>query len=446
MNLRRRLKIVRLVLSFIKDSRKMTQINRRLTGNAREIATNQVWQEAGERFQQAASELAGLFVKIGQFLNMRQDLFPTSFTEQLTPLLDAVPITPFSQVRLRMEQEWQHPITDILSSIDETPIGSASLAQVYRAVLKDGSKVAIKVLRPGIERASEIDLNTLNLVAHVLQKFKRFRRWMNFVELHREFYETIQQELNESLERENMREFQTMFDTLNRERQTPVISAIQKYPRIIMPRVYEQWSTGKVLVMEYMEGVKVSNLEQLEAWGINSQQIAEVLVDAYLHQFLVEGLVHVDPHPGNLLIQADGNLCFLDFGMTGRVSKEEQTWIIKLLQAAVFGNVDGAADALTTLGFFPPQTDRSNKQAIVFQLLEGVSQLGGAHPEKSAPFSRISEPFRHGSPLRLQAKYMFLLRSLGLLSTTLVRLHPGANWSDVMLVHAFPVMMSVSNE
>lgn len=430
MNAARRLKIMRLVLSFVRDSRRISGISQHRSDEAQQAAITAVWEQAGQRLERTASELTGLLVKIGQFLSMRQDLFPSAFTEQLIPLFDAVPVVPFPAMKVRMEQEWGKSIGEIFSSFNETPIAAASLAQVYKGTLKDGSVVAVKVLRQDIEQVSAVDLSTLKFAASAVYKFKRFRRWMNFLELHREFEQTIRQELNLDVEMKHIERFRQVFR--NFQHRTGI--------EIVVPRVYPQWSSRHILVMEYLQGAKITDIQQLRTWGLDPNQIANALMDAYLHQFLVDGFIHVDPHPGNLLVQPDGRVGFLDFGMVDELTPRERNWIRRLLQSLAFGDVDGVTEALTQLGFFQISGDFVHKKEVVQQLMSGLSQLGMPSTSQETVLSRISAPFQNGSPLQLQAKYMFLLRSLGLLSTSLMLLNPNGNWRDNLMERAFPVL------
>lgn len=415
----RRLLIIRLVASLVFDYWKVCRIDKRLEGEERIAALNSIYSKAGKRVRWTAFKLKSIIVKIGQFLSMRGDILPSAFTKELTDLHDALPATPFSAVKPLLEKELNVSIHAVFQDFNEEPIAAASLAQVHKATLPDGTVVAVKVIKPKMERFAQIDLNTIGLAAKVIQRIPALRRKMNFVDMHREFTETIYRELDCSQELSHMERFAEMFSD---------------NPNVKIPNVYKELCSRRILVMEYMEGARITDHETLTEWKVDQVAIAETLLDAYFKQLLVYGFIHVDPHPGNLLILPDHRLCFLDFGMMDELTTDEVKTIRRLFQSIMFSDIDGIVTAFEELGFLPPHTNHKELAPMITQILD---RLGGEVGQQGSPelkqFVAGMKYFIKNSPIQLQAKYMFLLRGTGILITVLKQLAPSTNWMEVLL-------------
>ncbi len=414
----RRLLIVRLVLSFIADYWRIGRIDQKLQGQARTAAVNRISAKAGKRLRLTAFRLQGIIVKAGQFLSMRQDLLPRAFTNELADLQDTLPAASFAAIRPFIERELGQTLNQAFKQFDEKAVAAASLAQVHRAFLHDGTEVAVKVWRPHIERLAKADLDTLGLLAKITKRLPSIRRKMDFVELHRKFTETIGRELDGLQELTHMQRFRAIF---------------ADHPQIVVPRVYEKLTTKRLLVMEYMEGARITDRKQLALWGVDGLKTAEVLLDIYLRQLLVYGFIHVDPHPGNILILPDHRIGLLDFGMTEELSAREIGALRTLLQSVFMRDLDGILTALDQLGFLRPDVDRESLRPAIGHALD---HLGGQSDLRQPPsLQSVVAGLRsllRDSPIQLQAKYMFLVRGTGILITTLALLAPRTNWLEVM--------------
>lgn len=259
------------------------------------------------RFRLALEELGPTFVKFGQVLSSRRDLITDEYYEQLVELQERVPPFPFEQARSILEKELGHPLDEVYSRFEEDPIGSASIAQVHAAYLLTGEKVAVKVQRPDIEKKISLDLSILSDFASFLEKHVPEIAVLNPVGVVEEFSETLMKELDFLNEAANAERFRTQFEG-NAEIKVPVI--------------YREVTTSKVLTMEFMKGVAIDNLPELESHDIDPKKLSEQITDLIYEQIFEYGFFHADPHPGNMTVLADGAVGLFDYGMMGSFTPE----------------------------------------------------------------------------------------------------------------------------
>lgn len=259
-----------------------------------------------ENIRLTLEELGSTFVKIGQILSMRPDILPPKYCDEFCKLrTDVVPL-PFETVREVIENELSKSIGDVFSEFEEKHLGAASIAQVHRATLKTGEAVVVKVQRPGIRETMEKDIELLRKAARILD----LTELGNMIDLNvviREFWNTTKDEMNFLLEADNLEEFSGN----NRDVQY-----------VGCPTVYREFSTEKVLVMECIDGIRIDDSVRLGKAGYDSEEIGKKLAVNYIHQVIDHRFFHADPHPGNLWIR-DGQICYIDMGMMGRVSAYE---------------------------------------------------------------------------------------------------------------------------
>ena len=297
-----------------------------------------------ERVRLALEALGPTFVKMGQILSTRPDLLPVEFVEELQKLQDDVPPFPGEEARSRVERELGQPVGDLFDHFEDAPLASASLGQVHRARLKDGHEVVVKVQRPGIRKVIEVDLEILNHLAGLIE-----RRVEGF-EVHRptriveEFANTIRQELDYRLEAGHIDRFALQFTG---------------EPTVLIPEVYRDASTARILTMQYVEGIKPSNLAALDAAGMDRKLIAHRGADLLMKQVFVHGFFHADPHPGNLFILPENVICFLDFGMMGRLDRTSRENFADFMIAFVDRDAEHCADALIELTEWDDPPDRA---------------------------------------------------------------------------------------
>lgn len=289
-----------------------------------------------EKLRVALEELGTTYIKLGQLLSTRPDLLPPAFTEELSLLQDRVAPMAFDEVKPLLEQELGKPLEEFFEKFDPIPVASASIAQVYRARLKPGAlpkgalegEVAVKVVRPGVPELVEIDVEIVKEAADRLSRSVLGRRY-DFKGLASQLETTLLPELD--LHQEAM----------NASR---IAESMLEFPRLRVPRVADELTRRRVLVLEYVEGKKLTDVDERRA------DLADELWRAYLKQILVDGAFHCDPHPGNFLLGADGRLAVLDHGMIAYVSRENQLRLMALLLALVERDGDRAARVCLEMG------------------------------------------------------------------------------------------------
>ena len=262
-----------------------------------------------ERIRMVLEELGPTFIKFGQIMSNRPDILPKPLLIELEKLQDSVPPMPNEEAENMIVQELGKPISELFKKFDTNPIASASIAQVYRAELFSGEKVAVKVQRIGIQKIIETDLEIMFHFSLLMEKHITEMEILNPVETVKEFERSIRKEIDFNIEASHIERFARNFQT---------------DMTIYTPEVYKEYSTKKILTMEFIEGIKVSNLKALKETGINPLLVAEQGCDLIMKQIFEYGFFHADPHPGNILIMKDNITCFLDFGMMGTLLPKHQ--------------------------------------------------------------------------------------------------------------------------
>jgi predicted unusual protein kinase regulating ubiquinone biosynthesis (AarF/ABC1/UbiB family) len=417
-------RVVLLALSFVGYSWQLRFIARFRKERKQELEAR-VFARAGARVRRSALRLQGLIVKVGQFLSARADVLPLAFTRELTQLQDAVPAAPFDRIRRRIERELGASVEALFQSFEERAAAAASLGQVHRAVMPDGRVVAVKVLRPGIERLADADLAALRMITRFLKRFTSFGRRLHVADIYEEFAKGVGEELDYRSEAAYLERFRKHFEG---------------NPRIVVPAIVDRLVTKSVFVMDFIDGVKVSDLEQLRQWQVDPHAIVEILVDAYLRQMLEYGLVHIDPHPGNLLVLPDGRLCVLDFGMMADVPAQDVRVFAGLVQAAITRNLEGVVEAIDQLGFLQPYANRAILTQAIGMIID---RLNGFQLTRGPELDRFIEDFQdflHDEPLILKANYLFVGRAIGMLTGVLTTLDPSIDWWNLLKERALPLL------
>jgi ubiquinone biosynthesis protein len=300
-------------------------------------------QTLGARLRKALEELGPTYVKMGQIASTRPDILPDYLISELEKLQDQVPPFSFIEASKIIEQELGAAPCNVFREFDETPLAAASIGQVYHAVLKSGEEVAIKVQRPSIAQTIETDLEILLDLAGLAERRIEWAELYHVREMVEEFARSLLSELDYSIEGRNAEKIGKQFSG---------------DPHIRIPRVHWEYSKKRVLTLEYMRGVKLNPIENLENLGYNRKVLAENLIKAMFKQILIEGFFHGDPHPGNIFVLPGQVISLIDFGMVGRLSPEMKYNFASLVIGMMRKKTDDMIDAIFEMGIVPDDIDR----------------------------------------------------------------------------------------
>ena len=325
-----------------------------------EAAWNRAHRKTGKAIYRLATRLGGGFVKLGQVVGARNDAFPPALVGELSGLHDRVPPRPFDALRDHVETQLGKPIDEVFASVDETPLAAASLAQVHAATLLDGREVVIKIQYPEARRLFPTDLASLRRAARVI-------RWLNrsldLRPVANELAEFVTLELDFAREARSTNRARGLFES---------------DPRVEVPDVIEALSTDRLLVLERVDGVPLTDLDAVDAAEIDRSQLAGTVAAMYCAMIFEHGFFHGDPHPGNILARADGTVALLDFGLAKELPDGFSTGVAKMIVNAVAGNGAGALDAAESIGFVVKVRDPDGLIVVLRRLLgdyEGPDRL-----------------------------------------------------------------------
>lgn len=297
----------------------------------------------GERIRLILEELGPTFVKLGQIASTRPDLIPPGILAELERLQDHVPPFSYREACLIIEEELGEAIGSLFLAFEEEPMAAASIGQVHRAVLKDGTVVAVKVQRPGILAGIETDLDILTDVARVAESRLEWAAAYRLGSMVEELAKALRTELDYTVEARNAERFGN---------QSKAMADVR------IPAVWRNYSSKRVLTTTYIEGIKLSDKEQLQQAGIDLPSLAERFATIILHQVLIDGFFHGDPHPGNMLAQRDGSLVMLDFGMVGRLTPDAKNHFAAFVIALRNQSTKGVIRAISNMGVVPDDVNR----------------------------------------------------------------------------------------
>jgi ubiquinone biosynthesis protein len=349
-----------------------------------------------QRLARDLEKLGPTFVKLGQLLAARADLLPMPYIDALARLQDDVEPVPFARIEEQVEAELGVRLSKGFAEFDSTPLAAASLGQVHRARLRDGRLVAVKVQRPDVTRAVADDLDALAELAGYLDRFTDFGRRLQSAEMIEEFRRTITRELDYEQEARSLVELGKL---------------MEPFERIVVPQPVPDYTTRRVLTMDFVRGTKITRVSPLARTEIPMAELADDLLRAYLRQILVAGFFHADPHPGNVFLTDDGRLALLDLGMTGTLSQDKQDQTLQLLLAAVEGRSDEVGRILLALAQVGEAYDAAGFRARV---VEQVSRLGGGRTSNLA-LGRVFLELAHQAArvdVRLPSEFLLLGKTL----------------------------------
>ncbi|MDJ0781532.1 MAG: AarF/UbiB family protein [Desulfosarcinaceae bacterium] len=376
-----------------------------------------------ERVRMALEELGPTYIKLGQILSTRPDLVPADFVKELAKLQDKVPAYPFSEFIRILEDHLGGPTESTFTQVDETPLASASIGQVHRGKSVGGDEVAIKIQRPGIHRTVEVDLEIMLHLATLME------RHIEEIALHRpikiveEFARLMSRELDYAIEAASMERVSAQF----------LVNS-----RVYIPKVYRRLSSERILVTEFVEGIKVSHLDRLASAGLDPAVVCDRGADILLSQIFEHGFFHADPHPGNIFVLPGNVICLIDFGIMGSVDRTTREDFVELVDAVVHRDEQRATRVLLKLTLWEEDPDHR-------RLGQDVAEFMGQHlykPLEDIELGRLLHQLldlvgRH--QLRLPPEIFLMLKALTIVEGVARHLNPEFD----MIAKAEPFVQNV---
>ncbi|MCZ6656806.1 MAG: AarF/ABC1/UbiB kinase family protein [Gammaproteobacteria bacterium] len=372
--------------------------------------------------------LEGIFIKLCQLVGARSDLLPEPYTRILGRFHDAVPPRPFNELLHGIESSLGRSINEVFAEVDRTPLAAASLAQVHRARLHDGSDVVIKVQYPEVAKLVRSDLIGLKRISKLALKRSSFIDAGGVID-----------EMNHFLNLEL--DFCTEATSTMRVRR-----AFENDERVRVPRVHGEYTDRKLLVLEYLDGIPLTDVERMRREGVDLEQYAKTLGDVYATMFFDQGFFHGDPHPGNLLAMPGGVIGMLDFGLAKELPDQFGAQMIAMMAKTFSGDTEGALDAARALGFNLDELNPALLEKIVKETMGGARQAGDAWQrgeraawerqsrgmpsrEEIAEYRAQADEYRSlvkgGKPIHIPHHFALIGRAMGLLQGISDRLVPG---------------------
>ncbi|WP_104127479.1 AarF/ABC1/UbiB kinase family protein [Cryobacterium sp. Y57] len=392
-------------------------------------------QRFAKGFYVLASDLGGLMIKVGQFMSSRLDVLPPEITKELEGLQDEVAPVPFAAIRAAVEAELGMPLERAFTSVDETPVAAASLGQAHRAQLTaldaadtglDG--VIIKVQRPGIDEIIDVDLAALRKVGGWLSHVKLVSNRVDMPALVEEFAQT------------SLEEIDYLHEAASSER---FAAAFPDDDRVSVPVVAWERTTRRVLTLEDVTAIKITDVDALVKAGIDPVQVAPVFAEVMFDQMFTMGYFHADPHPGNIFVtpHADSErgwkLTFIDFGMMGEVPKSTRTGLRKMLIAAASRDGRGLVNAMNDVGVLLPSAETTELERAMTQLFArfggmGFAELREVDPREFREFAVQFGDVVRSLPFQLPENFLLIIRAMSLTSGVSSALNPAFNlWDSV---------------
>lgn len=378
-----------------------------------------------ERIRMAIEEMGPVHIKFGQMLSNRKDILPEEFIIELQKLQDNVEVEKID-VRKKLDLELGIDVNDYFSEIEENPMASASIGQVFRAKLKTGEKVVIKIQRENIRPVVEADLGIMKNLAKTLEKYYDVLKRMNISEIVESFEKMLNEELSLNNELNNMLHFANNF---------------KNDSRIHVPVVYKTLSNDRILTMEMIEGFKITDAENIIKIGIETKKVARTGLDLYLTQFLKHGFFHADPHPGNIFIKENGQIVFIDFGAMGRLYPNERELLINLIIYSLKKDVKKMIETIRELAVKFEVADERKFERELYGLIELVDENSLENIDVVTIFEKARKIFSNNQILLSEDIYL-LVKGIGQIEGIGRHLDPTLNITKVMR----PYMNKITKE
>ncbi len=375
-------------------------------------------------------QLGPTFIKVGQLLSTRADILPTESVEELSKLQDKVPAFTSERAKQIIESDLGKSVDQMFSYFEPIPLAAASLGQVHKAQLPTGEEIVVKVQRPGLLKLFAIDLGILKKIAQYFQNHPKHGRGRDWVGIYEECSKILYEEADYLNEGRNADAFRRNF---------------RSDRRIIVPRVYWRYASRRVLALEYLPGIKVSNYEALEASGLDRKAIARIGAEAYMEQLLNHGFFHADPHPGNLAVTGKGELIFYDFGMMGRIQSITREKLLRTFFAIAQKDAESVINSLIELGALEVKGDTGALRRSVQYMLDNFM----GQPMEKRSVAAISDDLydiAYDQPFRFPATFTFVLRAISTLEGLGKGLDPSFNFMEVAQPYATNLMQNGNSQ
>lgn len=371
-------------------------------------------------------DLGPTFIKVGQLFSTRADLFPSEYVEELSKLQDKVPAFSFEQVQTIVEADLGRPIHELYQSFDPIPLAAASLGQVHRAQLHSGEEVVVKVQRPGLKKLFEIDLAILKGIARYFQNHPEWGRGRDWLGIYEECCRILWEEIDYLNEGRNADRFRRNF---------------REEDWVMVPRVSWRYTSPRVLTLQYLPGIKISDYGALEVAGLDRKRLAQLGTQAYLHQLLNEGFFHADPHPGNIAVSPEGSLIFYDFGMMGQVQPATRDRLMRTFLGIAQRDAQAVMMSLVELGALTETDDMGPVRRSIQYILDNFMDK----PFEEQSVNAISDDLyaiAYDQPFRFPATFTFVMRAFSTLEGVGKGLDPDFNFMEAAKPFATQLMTS----
>jgi ubiquinone biosynthesis protein len=375
-------------------------------GRGGDVSENGARTPTMRRLRLSLEQCGGMFVKLGQVASTRSDLLSPDAVKELSLLQDRVKPADRASVAELLETELDAPLEEVFPSFDWQPIAAASIGQVYRAALPDGSPVVVKVIRPGIEETVNVDLSVLEELGRVVETRTSWGAEYQVRDLVAEFSNRLREELDFRIEARNAR---------------AIATSLPSGSRVSVPDVYTDLSTSRVLVMEWLDGVSVRDVAWGEARASDRTKIADILLRTFLEQMLQDGVFHADPHPGNVMLLADGRLALIDFGAAGRLDAVQQAALRELMAGVSRRDADAVAQAVLQVASLRHGVDIADFERALARFMAQHMAVG-ARADAAMFNAMLRLLFEFG--ITLPAEWSTFFRALIVLEGTLTTIAP----------------------
>ncbi|MDP2908835.1 MAG: AarF/ABC1/UbiB kinase family protein [Nanoarchaeota archaeon] len=368
-----------------------------------------------KRLRLAMEELGGSFVKLGQLLSLRPDLVPQDYLEEFSKLQDEVKPFPFDVVKMTVESELGSPLKKIFSFFNEKPVAAASVGQVHEAILKNGQRVAVKVQRPGIREVFETDIDLMYHLARLLEKHIPESKSYSPTGIVEEFEKYTQKEMDYVSEAKNIERYQVV---------------VEDQKHVVIPKVYWDFTTSKVLTMEFIDGVKISSIKDFRKLKVDGDYLSGLIARIFVKSVLYHNIFHADPHPGNIMLLKNKNIALLDFGITGQLTPELTEKVFNLYMGLVNADVEMITEGLVSMGFI---SDETNKEKFKEEIRETWSKYYDTTLKQFNMSSFFWETINMGRKygMRFSVEYVLLIKAMVTTEGVVQKINPGFNFVKV---------------